>query len=117
MGGAAESDNVKVAVRVRPFNSREKGRNSTCILTMDGAKTTIRDPTGDKADKNFTFDFSYWSHDGTLLVPRVTSERHTKNDAFTSVCCVQDTPAPLGSTSTLTTRFETIPSGGLQALR
>ena len=32
---------VKVAVRVRPFNSREKGRNATCVIAMD-EKTTCK---------------------------------------------------------------------------
>ena len=30
---------VKVAVRVRPFNGREKEKQCKCIITMDG-KTT-----------------------------------------------------------------------------
>ena len=35
---------VKVAVRVRPFNSREKNANATCIINMDGNTTRIIDP-------------------------------------------------------------------------
>jgi hypothetical protein len=36
---------VKVAVRVRPFNQREKDQNSVSIIDMDGIKTTtIRNP-------------------------------------------------------------------------
>jgi hypothetical protein len=36
---------VKVAVRVRPFNQREKDQNSVSIIDMDGVKTTtIRNP-------------------------------------------------------------------------
>lgn len=34
-------ENVKVAVRVRPFNSREKGRGSTLIIEMDNPRTVI----------------------------------------------------------------------------
>ena len=30
---------VKVAVRVRPFNSREKGRNATCVIAMEDQTT------------------------------------------------------------------------------
>ena len=30
---------VKVAVRVRPFNSREINKNSKCVVTMEGNKT------------------------------------------------------------------------------
>ncbi|CAL1536203.1 unnamed protein product [Lymnaea stagnalis] len=56
-------ENVKVAVRVRPFNSREKGRNAVGIIDMSGQTTIIKNPsTGE--EKKFNFDYSYWSHDG-----------------------------------------------------
>ncbi|XP_066281577.1 kinesin-like protein KIF28P [Branchiostoma lanceolatum] len=59
----SDSDSVKVAVRVRPFNQREKAANSKCILSMNGSQTVITDPaTGNT--KMFGFDQSYWSHDG-----------------------------------------------------
>ena len=35
---------VKVAVRVRPFNGREKAANSNCIIRMEGNDTYIKDP-------------------------------------------------------------------------
>ncbi len=35
---------VKVAVRVRPYNQREKGYESTCIIRMDGGTTYITNP-------------------------------------------------------------------------
>jgi hypothetical protein len=35
---------VKVAVRCRPFNEREKNFESTCIINMDGNGTTIKNP-------------------------------------------------------------------------
>lgn len=54
---------VKVAVRVRPFNNREKQMASQCIIEMDGNMTKITDPSSGK-DKKFYFDYSYWSHDG-----------------------------------------------------
>ena len=58
---------VKVAVRVRPFNGREKDRNAKCIIEMNGPATKIRNPEEPKAEpKNFAFDFSYWSHDGCV---------------------------------------------------
>ncbi|XP_052751105.1 kinesin-like protein unc-104 isoform X4 [Galleria mellonella] len=57
---------VKVAVRVRPFNSREIARECKCIIEMSGNTTIIQNPkappgTKDSA-KSFNFDFSYWSH-------------------------------------------------------
>ena len=35
---------VKVAVRVRPFNGREKASNSRVIIRMEGADTYITNP-------------------------------------------------------------------------
>ena len=35
---------VKVAVRVRPFNGREKDQNSKCIIRMESGNTYITDP-------------------------------------------------------------------------
>uniref|UniRef100_A0A3B4XHK9 Kinesin family member 1A n=1 Tax=Seriola lalandi dorsalis TaxID=1841481 RepID=A0A3B4XHK9_SERLL len=53
---------VKVAVRVRPFNSREISKDSKCIIQMSGNTTTILNPKQPKENKSFNFDFSYWSH-------------------------------------------------------
>ncbi|XP_046971492.1 kinesin-like protein Klp98A isoform X2 [Vanessa cardui] len=62
---------VKVAVRVRPFNQREKDMNAKLIVQMDGKKTRLltaknskeqNDGTREKS-KDFTFDHSYWSFD------------------------------------------------------
>ena len=56
---------VKVAVRVRPFNQREKFLGClNCIQMKD--KTTILINPRDRAQKEhqFTFDYSLWSHDG-----------------------------------------------------
>lgn len=57
---------VKVAVRVRPFNQREKDMDAVCCVSMNGNSTTITDLEGDERSepKTFTFDYSYWSHDG-----------------------------------------------------
>ena len=35
---------VKVAVRVRPFNSRENDRGAKLIIAMNGNTTTIKNP-------------------------------------------------------------------------
>jgi len=57
---------VKVAVRVRPFNKREKDANSKTIIRMEGKGTYIKDPdTGQ--EKEFAFDYSYWSHDNYVI--------------------------------------------------
>ncbi|XP_053683877.1 kinesin-like protein unc-104 isoform X2 [Sabethes cyaneus] len=58
---------VKVAVRVRPFNSREIGRESKCIIEMTGNTTCITNPKvppgSSESVKRFNYDYSYWSHD------------------------------------------------------
>ena len=54
---------IVVGVRVRPFNQREKARESQCCIDMPGGnQTKIFDETG--KEKTFTFDHSFWSHDG-----------------------------------------------------
>ncbi|KAM6278988.1 kinesin-like protein KIF16B isoform 2-T2 [Porphyrio hochstetteri] len=63
---------VKVAVRVRPMNRREKDLNAKFIISMDKNKTTITNlkvpeggtgDTGRERTKTFTYDFSYFSAD------------------------------------------------------
>ncbi|XP_049294306.1 kinesin-like protein unc-104 isoform X5 [Anopheles funestus] len=58
---------VKVAVRVRPFNSREIARESKCIIEMSGNTTCITNPKvppgSSESVKRFNYDYSYWSHD------------------------------------------------------
>ncbi|EPB92168.1 hypothetical protein HMPREF1544_00993 [Mucor circinelloides 1006PhL] len=74
------SGNIKVVVRCRPLNAREKARGATCLIRMDGNQTIItnnkapstnaihqkkKHQTKDEDDnvKAFTFDRSYWSVD------------------------------------------------------
>ena len=52
---------VKVAVRVRPFNTREKDNKSVCCIEMTSNQTTIKDELDQP--RTFTFDHSFWSHD------------------------------------------------------
>uniref|UniRef100_UPI00358FFF93 kinesin-like protein KIF16B n=1 Tax=Myxine glutinosa TaxID=7769 RepID=UPI00358FFF93 len=63
---------VKVAVRVRPLDAREKSLDAKVIIAMDGKKTMITNlkiPEGNTGDmgrervKEFTYDFSYCSAD------------------------------------------------------
>uniref|UniRef100_A0A672HTA3 Kinesin-like protein KIF16B n=1 Tax=Salarias fasciatus TaxID=181472 RepID=A0A672HTA3_SALFA len=63
---------VRVAVRVRPMNRREKDLTAKCIISMEGTKTSITNlkiPDGITGDsvrdrtKTFTYDFSYDSMD------------------------------------------------------
>jgi hypothetical protein len=54
---------VKVAVRVRPFNERELKQNPQCCIQMKGPTTVIKADQSSE-DRTFTFDYSFWSHDG-----------------------------------------------------
>ena len=47
---------VKVAVRVRPFNGREKAANSVSIIRMEGADTFIRNPVSEKVTEKKSND-------------------------------------------------------------
>ncbi|XP_053706342.1 kinesin-like protein KIF1B isoform X13 [Synchiropus splendidus] len=76
MSGAS----VKVAVRVRPFNSRETSKESKCIIQMQGNTTTILNPKAPKEPaKTFSFDYSYWSHT-TPEDPTFASQNLVYND-------------------------------------
>eukprot|EP00741_Cyanophora_paradoxa_P000256 tig00000402_g248.t1 len=87
------SEAVRVAVRVRPFNQREKDRNSKVIIEMEGVQTSIVNPETNEP-KHFAFDFSYWSHDGFVndetgysvaVSPKYASQRKVFDDLGTSV--------------------------------
>ncbi|KAM9390825.1 kinesin-like protein KIF1C [Salvelinus alpinus] len=76
MAGAS----VKVAVRVRPFNSRETSRDAKCVIQMQGNSTCISNPKQPKNEgKSFTFDYSYWSHT-TAEDERFASQRQVYKD-------------------------------------
>ncbi|KAL9633765.1 MAG: hypothetical protein Q9164_004504, partial [Protoblastenia rupestris] len=67
--------NIKVVVRVRPFNGREIQRNAKCVVQMKDAQTILIPPPdaeerlrkggikGADGQKTFAFDKSYWSYD------------------------------------------------------
>ncbi|XP_046886010.1 uncharacterized protein LOC124474143 isoform X2 [Hypomesus transpacificus] len=73
---------IRVAVRVRPLNKREKDMSAKVIVRMEGCSTSILNPKhiskGVPADeikdegKTFSFDFSYDSTDikGASFVPQ-----------------------------------------------
>jgi len=54
---------VKVAVRVRPINKRERDLQAGTIITMENKKTSIKNPSVEGDIKDFTYDHSYWSVD------------------------------------------------------
>ncbi|XP_059927516.1 kinesin-like protein KIF13B isoform X3 [Gadus macrocephalus] len=64
--------NVKVAVRVRPFNRRERELNTKCVVEME-KNQTILNPSGSNLGKGdsrnqskvFAYDYCFWSMDET----------------------------------------------------
>lgn len=70
---------IKVAVRVRPFNQREKDLKSQLCVKMDGATTS----TVGENPKSFTFDYSYWSFDDSA--PNFASQDTVMQDIGTVI--------------------------------
>ncbi|KAG9268979.1 kinesin-like protein KIF28P [Astyanax mexicanus] len=65
----AGKDCVKVAVRVRPFNKRERDAGSRCIVSMSNSIITLQDPRNQQNRRTFTFDYTFWSHSGFTRDP------------------------------------------------
>ncbi|XP_036952677.1 kinesin-like protein KIF28P isoform X4 [Acanthopagrus latus] len=80
-------DCVKVAVRVRPFNKRERDAGSRCIVSMVSSSITIQDPRDSQNRRSFCFDYAYWSHSGFaqdrcgLFVPEEPGGRYADQDS------------------------------------
>ncbi|XP_062243435.1 kinesin-like protein KIF28P [Platichthys flesus] len=80
-------DCVKVAVRVRPFNKRERDAGSHCVVSMVSSSITIQDPRDSQIQRSFCFDYAYWSHSGFsrdrrgLYVPEEEGGRYADQDS------------------------------------
>lgn len=60
-----QMENIKVAVRLRPFTEKERQRGSKRIVDIEQNTIALDSPKhGASSLKKFTFDYSYWSHDG-----------------------------------------------------
>lgn len=80
-------------MRVRPFNKREielaaTGGNELCI-EMNGNQTTIKNlhpKQNEKSSHSFSFDYSYWSHDGFIdengVMSGITSKYADQEQVF-----------------------------------
>lgn len=88
------STNIRVVVRVRPFNARESAGNVQCTLTGQGNSICIVHPetvgTLKETKHSFTFDNCYWSMgssdvDGSGAVPPNTSQHDVFQDLGTVV--------------------------------
>jgi kinesin family protein 1 len=55
---------VQVGVRIRPFLPKIDGNNDVCCVEMTDTETKVTHLLGDKEEKRYTFDYSFWSHDG-----------------------------------------------------
>ena len=51
---------IVVGVRVRPFNKRELNLGSKLCIQMENKTTILTDDHNSK--RQFTFDYSFWSH-------------------------------------------------------
>uniref|UniRef100_A0A8C2CE26 Kinesin family member 13Bb n=1 Tax=Cyprinus carpio TaxID=7962 RepID=A0A8C2CE26_CYPCA len=67
---AVNESNVKVAVRVRPMNRRERDLKTKCVVDMEGNQTILYPANGNlgKGDsrskpKVFAYDYCFWSMD------------------------------------------------------
>lgn len=54
---------IKVGVRVRPYNQREKDLNCKRCVDMMGPTTRLFNADEPEKYRDFTFDYSFWSHD------------------------------------------------------
>ncbi len=72
---------VKVAVRVRPFNARERARQAKCIIRMDQHEQTtfIRNPIDDTI-KHYKYDYSYWSCDENVNNQKFATQKQVYQD-------------------------------------
>ncbi|KAK4057883.1 hypothetical protein OIO90_001102 [Microbotryomycetes sp. JL221] len=80
--------NIKVVVRCRPLNVREKSRGAKCLVRMDGNNTYLDPPevanvssgrVHEKDVKSFAFDKSYWSA-GNKDDPQYASQQTLYDD-------------------------------------
>eukprot|EP00930_Biecheleria_cincta_P046853 TRINITY_DN32383_c0_g1_i1.p1 TRINITY_DN32383_c0_g1~~TRINITY_DN32383_c0_g1_i1.p1 ORF type:complete len:916 (-),score=164.49 TRINITY_DN32383_c0_g1_i1:82-2829(-) len=62
MSGNDEEQNIRVCVRVRPFNEREEGE-CCCVAMPTDTQVTVTKNEGAGDIHNFQFDRAYWSHD------------------------------------------------------
>ncbi len=57
--------NVKVAIRCRPFNEREKKLGAVLCVAMQPTSTRVFDEAAG-LNRTFNYDHCFWSHDGYL---------------------------------------------------
>lgn len=86
----SQMENIKVAVRLRPFTEKEKLRNQKCIVEIEQNTVILhcsRYSNDPSSSKKFTFDHSYWSHDGfkrDSTGVNIPDESHPNCDKYVS---------------------------------
>jgi kinesin family protein 1/kinesin family protein 3/17 len=55
-GGGGEDMNIRVVVRCRPFNTKERNNGETSIVKITEGVVTLSNPAGNNEDHNFSFD-------------------------------------------------------------
>ena len=81
-----DSSAVKVAIRVRPFNARERQEGVVLCVDMQSNMTRLFNKS-DGFQKDFFFDHCYWSHDGFQEEPNTG---HLSKDKASSKYADQD---------------------------
>ncbi|MCB0368840.1 MAG: hypothetical protein KDD45_05160 [Bdellovibrionales bacterium] len=68
------ADSIKIMVRVRPFNQREKDLKSKCIVEMAGQQLRLINPADTNAEpRKFAFHRCYYSTDDAMGLPPVNN--------------------------------------------
>ena len=67
-GTLAAAQHSWLIIMFAGYCQREKDRNSKLCVRMLDKMTTVINPA-DQSEKKFTFDYSYWSHDGERSLP------------------------------------------------
>lgn len=55
-GGGGEDMNIRVVVRCRPFNTKERNNGETSIVKITEGVVTLSNRAGNNEDHNFSFD-------------------------------------------------------------
>lgn len=61
--------NIKVAIRIRPFNHREEQLKTDLCIKMESQTVYTLEPNGVVNGRSYTVDHCFWSHDGYRTTP------------------------------------------------
>ena len=79
---SGDTQNVRVAVRCRPFNTKERNANEVSCVKITKDHVTITNPSGTGEDYNFGFDLIYdvdckqeevWTNIGVPILEKALS--------------------------------------------